>query len=200
MLSNYKNDCSTYYALKLFKSQARYIQPTLKGKEWLEENIHIINGISRNIRIDMNDQWLVTQNSARSSDVSRSEIHHPTEAASKWAVNRLFKKKEYPLSSLSLSMMNDANEECANDQRFELGIDSMLCLDGIDGEKLVSEWVAPDLSATHLPETNNEHFSVDGVGIYSLYNNPLTNIPNDFFDGDTWKQWLENQQFLISHE
>ena len=46
-----------YYGLKLVKIQAKYM-----GKKWKQMNMRIISAIHRNIRADLDDDWLVSSN------------------------------------------------------------------------------------------------------------------------------------------
>ena len=193
-------DCTTYYTLKLLKSQARYIPM------WRKENIHIVNGVSRNLRIDMSDHWLVSQDATGGAlglgGAPGEGMHHPTEAASKWAVTQLLrnyhgsgvqKSKEVAVegavevdgdySMLSTSML-DANGN-GDDRTIGSGVDGMLCLDGVDGDELLA------LAAASGGEESHD-FAVDGVGVYSCYNDPATSVPHDF----VWGEWLKQQSFL----
>ena len=214
-----ENDSTVYYALKLLKSQARYLMAQMHPGQWREQNMNVINGVARNVRTDLSDYWLVTQDSTSKVGTlgSSSSIHHPTEATSQWAVHQFLNptpKATHPNNGSSplfqLSMLvADAEEE--DDRIVESGVDGMLCLEGLDGEALFLSLTTGDVgdvgdvgdgggatvNVEHPQSMNCEHFQVNGVGTYSLYNDSATNVPTDFFDDGGWSKWLAGQNFLL---
>ena len=208
----------TYYVLKLFKSQVRYIPKSyIEFASWREENINIINGISKNIRIGLCDNWLVIQDPTGALGLGGSPgegMHHPTELTTKWAVHRFLNRNRNvqdrmetsdrnrnpqslslsALSMLTAAMSDSSGSGYGDDRTIESGPDGMLCLDGVDGTSFVSEITSKTTTKTKTDDEGD--LMIDGVGVYALYNDPATDVPHYFLKSGAWSKWLSGEKFL----
>ena len=228
---------ATYYVLKLFKSQLRYLL-NKRDLELYTLHIDIINGISQNIRIELNDNWLVTEDNG----IPGEGMHHPTELATKWVVQKYLeqcnaesqgnngdarddaikgredKRNDIQLETRyvetkgeiietqrsvhALSILSDAmvkNEGYGDDRTVHSGPDGMLCLDGVDGIAVLSGKLLTNNVNGRSSIHCNKDLEVEGVGMYALYNDPSTDLPNGFEKGDTWMEWLNREEFVTNN-
>ena len=208
-------DAATFYGLKLFKSQVRYL-----GVGWRKGNISIINGVSRNIRIDLVDRWLIPQDPSGvpgSGGMLPGEgIYNPSEAATRWAVashndmrstaacsgglaselrigivkNVKADESESTAQPLSAQEEKEAlfGERNLTPQQGTPSPDALLCLDGVHAEELLMR----SHQGNSFDSARGEHdvgFQVDGVGYWQLYQK--TSLPAGF--ESRWQDWCASE-------
>ena len=75
----------------------------------------------------------------------------------------------------------------------------MLCLDGVDGIAVLSGKSLTNHVNGRSSIHCNKDLEVEGVGMYALYNDPSTDLPNGFEKGDTWMKWLNREEFVTNN-
>jgi hypothetical protein len=179
-------DAAAFYALKLFKSQARYL-----GVHWRKGNMAVVNGVSRNVRIDLGDRWLIPQDPGSvpgaGGMLPGEGMYSPSEAATRWAVKHLLEQQQRPQQrqqqyqqqkqtrQLGSGLISELRKELAeseqDQQEDEDGSEVGLSDGGVGKGAAVGEDASTSVSASAAPP--DALLCLDGVDVEELLLRPI---------------------------